>query len=97
LPAQQFGLPEDGAAVVVSRIVMGIGVSMLVSVCMAGVLLVTALARCGRMSQAVDVCYQALSHAHKHGLDDTAHRQLQYDALSGNVPPAGPPGRPGRI
>jgi DNA-binding SARP family transcriptional activator len=59
-------------------------------------LLVTALARCGRTGQAADACYRALSHAHENGLDDTAHRQLQYDALRGNIPPTGPPWRPGR-
>lgn len=59
-------------------------------------LLVTALARCGRAGQAGDACYRALSYAQGHGLDDTAHRQLQYDALSGNIPPAGPPWR-GRL
>lgn len=63
-------------------------------------LFVTALARCGRAGQAAEVCYQALSHAHALGLDDTAHRRLQYDALSGSIPATGrhwqPPG-PGRL
>jgi DNA-binding SARP family transcriptional activator len=58
-------------------------------------LLVTALTRCGRMAQAAEVCFLALSHAHELGLDDKAHRQLQYDALSGKIPAAGPPWRPG--
>jgi DNA-binding SARP family transcriptional activator len=58
-------------------------------------LLVTALARCGRIGQAAEACFQALDYAHKHGLDDTAHRRLQFDALSGNIGRAGPPWRPG--
>ncbi|HUC57062.1 MAG TPA: BTAD domain-containing putative transcriptional regulator [Streptosporangiaceae bacterium] len=59
-------------------------------------LLVTALARCGRIGQAAEACCQALSHARQHGLDDSAHQQLQYDALSGSIPAAGPPWRPCR-
>ena len=57
-------------------------------------LLVTALARCGRIGEAAEACYKALSHAQEHGLDDTACRQLQYDVLSGNVAGSGPPWRP---
>jgi len=59
-------------------------------------LLVTALARCGRAGQAAQVCYQALSHAHALGLDDSAHRQLQYDVLNGSIPATGRPWQPRR-
>jgi len=59
-------------------------------------LLVTALARSGRMGQAAEACYRALCHAQEHGLADTAHRQLQYDALTGNISADGPPWSPAR-
>jgi SARP family transcriptional regulator, regulator of embCAB operon len=49
-------------------------------------LLVTALARCGRHREAADVCLKALIHAREHGLDDTAHHQLQHDVLNGKIP-----------
>jgi DNA-binding SARP family transcriptional activator len=59
-------------------------------------LLVTALARSGRMGKAAQVCYLALRHAQEHGLADTTLRQLQYDALSGNISADGPPWSPAR-
>jgi DNA-binding SARP family transcriptional activator len=57
-------------------------------------LLVTALVRCGRIGEAAEACYKALSYAQEHGLDDTDCRQLQYAALSGNIAVSGPPWRP---
>jgi DNA-binding SARP family transcriptional activator len=60
-------------------------------------LLVTALARCGRVGQAAGVCYKALSDAQEHGVDDTAHGQLQYDLLNGKISFAGPPWQAARL
>jgi DNA-binding SARP family transcriptional activator len=57
-------------------------------------LLVTALARCGRIGQAADVCYKAIVNAQEQGFDDTPYRQLQYEVLNGMIPAAGAAWRP---
>lgn len=54
-------------------------------------LLVTALARSGRFSEAADACHRAVCHANEYNIDPTPQRQLQYDLLNGKVASAGSP------
>lgn len=53
-------------------------------------LLVTALARSGRFSDAANVCYKALCYANEYSIDPSPQRRLQHDLLNGRIPPIGP-------